>query len=105
MLADNGRAVGKRDLSFELWRLVQRSWLDIRWDVDLRSLRPGILKLQAVSVDSRVDTVDLVSGEEAVFDSLTEAIGVGRIAEILVCIDIVISLRRGRHPELDRIGE
>ena len=48
------------------------------------------------------DAVDAVGSEEAVVDSLPQAVGVDRIAEIAVRVGVVLVLRSGRHSDLVR---
>ena len=46
------------------------------------------------------DPMHAVRGQEAVVDALPQAVGVDRVAEVAVGVDVVLPLRRGRHADL-----
>ena len=50
----------------------------------------------------RDDAMDAIRGQEAVSDALREAVLIERIAEIVVCVDVVFPPRRRSHPDLGR---
>jgi hypothetical protein len=97
VLSDRSRAGSQGDDAFEVLRLV---------------LVVGNGPPVAVPVDhagppaGRIPfgdhTVDAVGSEEAVVDALPQAVLVDRVAEVEIGIAVVVTQRRGRHPELER---
>ena len=118
------RAVGQADFALELRGVIVLAQVGLFGDDHLRSLLDDLGDVQAALVQVGAHAMDFVGRQEAVFDALSQAIGVGggrmtplsgivgierdgRLlgAKIGVGVDVLVLLRGGRHAQVDGARE
>ena len=98
--ADQARPIRQGDLALELALAVVVARLGIRRHEHLGALLFGIGQRDALFIDVRLHPMHLVGGEETVADALCERVGVDRLSEVGVGVDVVVALGCGGHPQM-----